>query len=117
VPGEDHDLGAVLIANYLENKGWTVHFTGPSAPAADILKAAAGFSADAVFLSVTLVANLIAASELLKALKTKAPGARSAVGGRAAAVAREILRTMADFVIQDLEAEYPVILERTGRHA
>lgn len=117
VPGENHDLGAVLVANYLENKGWTVHFTGPSAPAADILKAAVDFTADAVFLSVTMVANLIAASELLKTLKTKAPGARSAVGGRAAAVAREILKTMADFVIQNLEEEYPMFLERIDRHA
>jgi methanogenic corrinoid protein MtbC1 len=117
VPGEDHELGAALLANYLESKGWTVYFTGPDTPGPDIVKAASGSGAEAVFLSVTMVGNLPAAADLLRALRSAAPKAKLAIGGRAAGIARNALNKMCDVVTDDLELGHRQILGWIGGHA
>jgi len=117
VPGENHELGAALLASFLESKGWTVYFTGPDTPGPDIVKAASGNGAEAVFLSVTMVGNLSAAAELLRALRSAAPKAKLAIGGRAAGIARDALNKMCDVVTDDLELAHRQILGWIGGHA
>jgi len=87
-PGEEHELAAELVAEYLDLKGWEVFSVGRSSPQDDILKAAGSFRPDSVFISVTLVANLPTAHDLVMALRQALPGAAVVLGGRAAVLAR-----------------------------
>jgi methanogenic corrinoid protein MtbC1 len=87
-PGEEHELGAELVGEYLDLKGWEVFFVGRSSPQDDTLNAATSFSPDSVFISVTLVANLPAARGLVLALRQALPGAAVVLGGRAAILAQ-----------------------------
>jgi methanogenic corrinoid protein MtbC1 len=117
VPGEEHELGAALVAAFLDSKGWTVLFIGPNAPAPDILKAAVGGGSDAVFLSVTMVANLISTVDLLRSIKSTAPKTKLVVGGRATRFARDTLEKECDLITDDFDRGHREILGRIGGHA
>lgn len=87
VPGEEHELGAELVAEHLRLSGWGVFAVGRSAPEADIVAALASFSPDVAFLSVTLVVNLPAAKRLIDAALSARPQLGIVLGGRAAELA------------------------------
>jgi len=87
VPGEEHELGAELVAEHLRLSGWGVFAVGRSAPEADIVAALASFSPDVAFLSVTLVVNLPATKRLIDAALSARPQLGIVLGGRAAELA------------------------------
>ena len=113
VPGEEHALGAELVGEYLAVKGWDVFAVGHSAPQEDIVRAARSFGPDVVFASVTMLANLPAARELMGAL----PECRFMLGGRAAVLARVPLTTLGGLVVEGLEACHAAGLRLAGRDA
>jgi|WetSurMetagenome_2_1015567.scaffolds.fasta_scaffold95015_3 MerR family transcriptional regulator, light-induced transcriptional regulator len=113
VPGEEHALGAELVAEYLAAKGWDVFAVGHSAPQEDIVRAVRSFEPDVVFASVTMIANLPAARELMGAL----PECRFLLGGRAAVLARVPLTAMGGLVVEGLEACHAAALRLAGRDA
>lgn len=113
VPGEEHALGAELVGEYLAVKGWDVFAVGHSAPQEDIVRAVRSFGPDVVFASVTMLANLPAARELMGAL----PECRFLLGGRAAVLARVPLTALGGLVVEGLEACHAAGLRLTGRDA
>jgi methanogenic corrinoid protein MtbC1 len=100
VPGEEHALGALLVSEHLRLKGWDVLPVGRSAPQEDILVGAAKFKPDVLFLSVTMVANLPAARELVAAARFVNPKLGVVIGGRAALLARERLESLGVAVVK-----------------
>jgi methanogenic corrinoid protein MtbC1 len=115
VPGEEHELGARVLADYLETRGWAVTFLGRSTPEDDLIAASNGV--DVAVLSVTMIANLPAARDLLARLRGEVPGTRTAVGGRAAAKAREVIKGYAGAVLSGIEEAHPVCLGLVGGNA
>jgi methanogenic corrinoid protein MtbC1 len=110
VPGEEHEMAARVLADYMEARGWTVIFLGRSLPEDDLVAAVSENAADVVILSVTMIANLPALRDLLKRLREISPGAKAIVGGRAAIRAQAVLRAQADAVVPGFEEAHSVSL-------
>jgi methanogenic corrinoid protein MtbC1 len=89
VSGEQHQIGANLVADAFEENGWKVRFLGTNLPHATILSTIEENSADVLCISTTLVANLPSAADLIKLVREKlgkkAP--RIVVGGAAYRIA------------------------------
>jgi methanogenic corrinoid protein MtbC1 len=102
-PGEEHELGAEMMAGYLEHKGWDVLFVGHSTPVDDILRTAETVKPDLVMVSVTIVANLPAAVLLAREFRKRQPEVRLVAGGRAAVAGRRSLEPEVDAVAADIE--------------
>jgi len=85
VSGEQHQIGANLVADAMEANGWTVRFLGTNLPHSTIVATLEEVSADVLCISTTLVANLPSAAELIRTVRStlgaKAP--RIILGGAA----------------------------------
>jgi methanogenic corrinoid protein MtbC1 len=85
VAGEMHQIGANLVADVMESKGWNVRFLGSNTPLPGILDAINEISADVLCISTTLVSNLPSAAHLIRSVrndrKERAP--RIILGGSA----------------------------------
>ena len=117
VPGEAHEMGAEIMENYLEVKGWQMVSMGHIAPEEDIIEAITQSRPDVIFLSVILIAHLPAAKSLLKKIREVAPGFKIVVGGPAAVLARDALLEFSDAVAQGFEEAHTRSLQLVGSHA
>jgi methanogenic corrinoid protein MtbC1 len=117
VPGEEHEMGAEIVENFLEMKGWTIESMGHIAPEADTMKAIVDTKPDVVFLSVTLVANLPAAKALASKIREHNPKAKIIIGGYAAVLAGNTLNDVCDFVAASIEEGHKQALDLVVNHA
>jgi methanogenic corrinoid protein MtbC1 len=117
VPGEEHQLGAEIVASHLESEGWTVYFVGHSAPEQDNVAAIDKHKPDAVFLTVTLVSNLPATVELSQKIRQTAPQVKIILGGRAAAGAQQAIGKFADAIIEDYRTAHLTAIRFLGEDA
>ena len=107
VAGERHQIGANLVADAMEAKGWMVRFLGTNLPHSSVLSAVEQSSADVLCISTTIVANLPAVAELVQSVRAKLNGQRPriVVGGaayrQAAHFAREVGSTDAVTNLRD----------------
>ena len=69
VEGELHNIGAVMVGDLLETSGWNVRFLGTNLPATAILSAIGETSPTYVGVSITMLFNVAAARELIRAIK------------------------------------------------
>ncbi|MDZ7750610.1 MAG: cobalamin-dependent protein [Gammaproteobacteria bacterium] len=83
VRNELHQVGAHMVADFLESDGWSVRFLGTQIPHEGIVSLVAREGLDLVGISVTMATNLAAARELIEALRALDPGPRILVGGAA----------------------------------
>jgi methanogenic corrinoid protein MtbC1 len=113
-PEEEHELGAEMMAGYLELHGWDVLFVGRSAPMDDILRTAETVKPNLVMISVTIVANLPAARLLARELKRRLSEVRLVAGGSAAVACRRVLETEVDAVAADIEEGYRAAVRLAG---
>jgi methanogenic corrinoid protein MtbC1 len=117
VPGEEHELGAEILENYLEIKGWELVSMGHIAPEEDIIETIQKTRPDVILVSVILIAHLPAAKSLLKKIREVAPGCKIVLGGPAAVLAGDVLRAFADAVVQTFEEAHTRSLQLVGSHA
>jgi methanogenic corrinoid protein MtbC1 len=82
VEGEQHDLGAKMVADFLETEGVTVHYLGATVPVPVLVEAVRQRRAQLVALSVTIGENLPAAEVAVAAVRAASPDTHIAVGGR-----------------------------------
>ncbi len=86
LPGERHELGAMLVAAAAGLEGWQVTYLGVDLPADEIARAARAVGARAVALSVVNADTVSGAVDALGALRRAlGPGVGLLVGGAAAA--------------------------------
>ncbi|MEO0107848.1 MAG: cobalamin B12-binding domain-containing protein [candidate division WOR-3 bacterium] len=104
VPNEEHELGAEVLANYLELMGWTTWFIGHSAPQSDLVQAAKDVQPYFIFLAVTLIENLPDARVLIDRLHGAVPASQIVLGGYAAIQAREAFESSVDRVADSVSA-------------
>ena len=83
VQGEQHTLGARVIADALNRAGWTILYCGASTPIGDIAAIARDRGAQLVALSVARRALLPETRRTVAALRDFVPRARVLVGGQA----------------------------------
>jgi MerR family transcriptional regulator, light-induced transcriptional regulator len=71
IAGELHQIGANLVADAMEAKGWMVRFLGTNLPHSSVLSAVEEISADVLCISTTIVANLPTVAELVGTVRGK----------------------------------------------
>lgn len=82
--GELHSVGALMVADVLETRGWTVHFLGTNLPHASILDAIRERQPDCVGISATMLFNVPAVRRLIEDVRSEWGSAkRIVVGGGA----------------------------------
>lgn len=64
VPGESHEIGARIIADFLELDGWDTVYLGADVPLESIVDTVASHRADLLAISVTLSTNIHAVARL-----------------------------------------------------
>jgi len=113
-PEEEHELGAEMMAGYLELRGWDVLFVGRSAPMDDILRTAETVKPNLVMISVTMVADLPAAIRLSRELRKLLPGTKLVAGGRAAVAGRRAVEPEVDAIAADIGEGYRAATRLAG---
>jgi len=98
-PGEEHEMGAEMVAGLLELDGWEVFFVGRSAPEGEIVSAARRFGSKLALLSSATMATLPGLRDLARALRGAVPGVKLVAGGDAAVLARDRLAGDFDRVV------------------
>jgi methanogenic corrinoid protein MtbC1 len=116
-PGEEHELGAEVMGNLLESRGWQVYLVGHNAPEKEILRADAQTKSLAVLISVSLIVNLPAALHLVDALKAVNGQNHIVVGGRGTGPARHLFQARGCPVAEDFEDGLRRVGEMAGKHA
>jgi len=71
VSGELHQIGANLVADAMEAKGWDVQFLGSNLPDSSVVAAVEESSASVLCVSTTIVANLPSVVELVRTVRGK----------------------------------------------
>jgi len=91
VPGELHELGGRMIADFFELDGWNVTYLGEPGRLDDVLSALHETHAQLLGISVTMTNNLPAASKLIARVRERfGPDAvKILIGGRALAVSSQ----------------------------
>lgn len=99
---EFHELGARMVADFLELHGWDVTFVGANVPKEALIRIARRYRPDFIGLSVTMAFNLGNAVELIKTLKNEQELATTKimVGG----IAFNLLEDLAQQIGADLYA-------------
>lgn len=83
VQGEQHDLPARLVADYLDHAGFTVRYFGPDVPTHDLIESVRKKQPDLLALSVTMSFNVGALRAAVRQVRVAAPDVPIAVGGHA----------------------------------
>jgi methanogenic corrinoid protein MtbC1 len=101
IEGELHQVGANMVADVLEARGWNVRFLGTNAPQEGVLQAIEEHKADAVGISATMLLSIPKTVSLVEGMRsrfqTECP--RIILGGRAF--------ISAPALVQELGAEGP----------
>ncbi|MEI6128353.1 MAG: cobalamin B12-binding domain-containing protein, partial [Pseudomonadota bacterium] len=115
--GEENMLGAEVLANFMEIKGWVVMFLGHDAPDEDIIHALTANSAQIAVLSVSSIARLPAAKSLIRQVRTAVPQVKIILEGRAIFLAREEFQPLADGIVSGFEEGHAAMLTLVTAHA
>jgi methanogenic corrinoid protein MtbC1 len=81
VPGNLHDIGALMVSGQFERAGWRAMFLGASTPAQELARAAKAFEVDVVALSVGLALNVRGTADAIRLLREARPELPILVGG------------------------------------
>jgi methanogenic corrinoid protein MtbC1 len=114
VAGEFHQLGANMIADVLEARGWDVRFLGTNVPLSGILAAVERHDADVVGLSITMLTNVARLREVVDALRRSRTTSqtRIVVGGAAFRSVTTLWQDVgADLFIPDLRAAFRMLAQ------
>jgi methanogenic corrinoid protein MtbC1 len=83
-PGELHEVGARMVADFFETEGWDTCFLGANTPVKDVMSLIRDWGANLLGVSVTIALNIPAAIELISRVREHFPPDRLKilVGGR-----------------------------------
>jgi len=83
VAGEMHQIGANMVADVLENAGWSVEFLGTDAPHGGIVEAVRAQDSDLLCVSATMLFNVPNVVSLIRDIRSASPKVRVLIGGSA----------------------------------
>jgi methanogenic corrinoid protein MtbC1 len=83
-PNELHEMGARMVADFMEMDGWSVAYVGADTPVEDLLRLLDANRAEVLAVSVTMPFNIEAAREMVARVKAASAGSgpKVVVGGR-----------------------------------
>lgn len=111
VPGELHHVGALMVADMLEGRGWRVQFLGSNLPVPSIVAAVRDAKPDLLGISVTMLFNVHHAAALVAAVRALNPPPRIVVGGAAFRVADQWRATGADAYAPDVRTAVALLCD------
>jgi methanogenic corrinoid protein MtbC1 len=82
VPGEIHEVGIRMVADFFEMDGWDTYYVGANTPQSDLMRLIREQKPHVLALSASTALNLGAASEILSAVQDLGERPRTLVGGR-----------------------------------
>lgn len=88
VDKEFHELGARMVAGFMEVRGWNTIFIGSNAPQSDIIKLIEEHKPTIVGISNNFYVNVIRLTKLIETIRDKFPDQEIIVGGQALAEGR-----------------------------
>ena len=104
-PGEEHELGALMVGALASVGGWRVAYLGRGLPFDDVAAAASLRRARAVGVSIVFRAGDPGLAEELRTLRRRLPSATSlVVGGRAASTYQRVLEEIGAVTVEDVAA-------------
>lgn len=104
VPGELHQIGAMMIADMLEANGYRVQFLGSNIPIPAIVTAIKDARPDVLGISVTMLFNLQHASRLIESVRALGQPIQIIIGGAAFRIVPDWQQTGADAYAADVRA-------------
>ena len=110
VSGELHEIGARMVADFLEMGGWNTHFLGASTPQDSVIALALERRAQVLAISATMTFHVSRAADLIAGLRAAEPARRTKVlvGGYPFNLAPGLWRRIgADGYAPDAEAALP----------
>jgi len=116
VPGEEHQFLVAALSIYLELQGWRTFPLGRSLPTAELVQAVEVLKPQVCFLSLTMLARVPEALEVVGALRDRQPGWPIIVGGRGATLASSLFESEEVSVLQDF-AEANILALAKVSHA
>ena len=92
VPGELHEIGVRMVADFFEMEGWRSYYLGASTPIDSIIDMIEDKEIPLLAISATITFNLSSAMELVKTIKSSDIGAKTKImiGGRLFNVAKDL---------------------------
>lgn len=117
VPGDEHELGAEILARYLEFRGRPVYFIGHSAPGGEILREIERGGYAAVLLSVSMIRHLPSFERLVERLRARLPDITIIAGGSALAWAETVMRRIAGSTARTPAEVHGLLARMEGRDA
>lgn len=111
-PGDLHDMGLRMVADFFEINGWNVHYLGANVPVQDVAPAVEAVHPDLVAISASMAVHLSSLRAAVAAARTAStqPVPRILVGGRPFAVMPELK----DYVGADASADSAASAVRAG---
>lgn len=85
---EFHELGARMVAGFLEVRGWNSIFIGSNTPQSDLIKLIEEHKPTLLGISNSFYINVVRLTKLIEAIKSKFPELEIIVGGQALAEGR-----------------------------
>ena len=108
--GELHQIGARMISDLFERKGWNSIFLGSAVPIQDIIRTLDEELPEICALSISMPEGLPACCSAVKAIKEKFPKILVSVGGRAFEQVEEpLIKTGADIFSKNFDELYKKI--------
>jgi len=94
--GELHEIGARMVADFFEMKGWDSYYLGANTPAGGVVSTVVGRGAHVVALSATMSHHVGAVADLVRAIRARPEAAAVPiiVGGRPFNLAPELARNL-----------------------
>lgn len=94
VRGELHEIGARMVADFLEMDGWDTHYLGASVPPDDVVRTVIERAADVLGLSATLAIHVEDVADLIARVRREPACARVqiVVGGHPFRIAPDLYR-------------------------
>jgi methanogenic corrinoid protein MtbC1 len=82
VPGEYHQIGARVVSDFFEWKGWDSQFLGADTPSGDLVRLVRDRRPDLLGLSISMFFNLPALKSTLDLLRGELPDLPILIGGK-----------------------------------
>lgn len=117
--GELHEIGARMVADFLEMSGWDTYFLGANTPRHTILQTVVNQQADILALSATMTFHVSQVSEIISGLRDlPAVSTQVLVGGYPFNLSPDLWRKVgADGYAVDAETAVVVAEKLTANHA
>lgn len=81
-PGEMHQLGARMVADFLEINGWDSHFLGFGTPPMELIRFIGSTQPQMIALSMSIFSNISTLKLLVQKINETNPGIRILLGGQ-----------------------------------